>query len=100
MSNDLISKSKLFEDLNNNKIPFNEPINIIIKNQPAVNQWIDVNDRLPKEDSKEVLICFPWGTVGIGWRFNGHWTCECYNCDDSDVIAWMPLPEPYKKEVE
>ena len=55
---------------------------------------------MPEESAEGVLICSPWGTVGIGWRFNGHWTCECYNCDDSDVIAWMPLPEPYKKEVE
>ena len=61
-----------------------------------MSEWIDVNDRLP-EDNREVLICSPWQTIDIGCRYNGEWSCENYNCEDGDVVAWMPLPEPYKK---
>lgn len=99
MDNDLISKSKLFEDLNNNNIPVNADINEIIRNQPTVNQWIDVEDKLP-EYSENVLICPRWGTIDIGWYCNDGWTSEYITYDDEDIIAWMPLPEPYKKEVE
>lgn len=58
-------------------------------------QWIDVNDRLP-EDDRDVLIYLPWQNIDVGWRYDGEWSCN-YNCQDADVVAWMPLPEPYKK---
>ena len=99
MNNDLISKSKLFKDLENYNIPFNEAINSVIYYQPTVNQWIDVNDRLP-EDSEDVLICSQWGTIDIGWYCKGEWVSEHITYDYDNIIAWMPLPEPYKKEVE
>ena len=60
-----------------------------------MNKWIDVNDRLPEND-REVLIYSLWQTIDIGWYNNGEWGCENYNCKDGDVVAWMPLPEPYK----
>ena len=61
-----------------------------------MSNWIDVNDRLPEND-REVLIYSLWQTIDIGWYYNGEWSCENYNCEDGDVVAWMPLPEPYKK---
>ena len=60
-----------------------------------MNKWIDVNDRLPEND-REVLIYSLWQTIDIGWYHSGEWGCENYNCEDGDVVAWMPLPEPYK----
>lgn len=56
--------------------------------------------RMP-EDGQEVLITTTWGDVcidtwayddGCGW-FEDHE-------DLDDVIAWMPLPKPYKEEGE
>lgn len=63
-------------------------------------KWVPVSERLP-EDEIDVLICNANGDIEIsrgsystelknefiwytsGWRFG-------------KVIAWMPLPEPYK----
>lgn len=92
MSNDLISRSELFEDLNNNKIPVNVDINEIIRNQPTVNQWIDVNDRLPEKDT-EVLVCFDDGFIAIVFFGEDFDLGVCIG----ELIAWMPLPKPYKK---
>lgn len=54
--------------------------------------------RLP-DDGEEVLVTTWAGNVALDsfCRDDG-----CYfenNCDEDDVIAWMPKPEPYKKEV-
>lgn len=53
------------------------------------------------DDDQEVLVTTRWGDVCID-TWHGDVDC-CYfedNCDDDDVIAWMPLPEGYKKEGE
>lgn len=52
-------------------------------------------------DGQEVLVTTQWGTVCID-TWHRDVDC-CYfenNSDDDDVIAWMPLPEGYKKEVQ
>jgi hypothetical protein len=46
------------------------------------------------------LITDKWGNVETDtfYRDDG-----CYfedNCGEDDVVAWMPLPEPYKAESE
>ena len=74
-------------------------------------EWIPVSERLPKED-KEVLIFtkdkeinkayhtlkewsdtqwewFVFGTLGYSLTYS-----------DNEVLAWQPLPEPYKGESE
>lgn len=53
------------------------------------------------DDDQEVLVTTRWGEVCIDiW----HRDVDCCyfedHCDDYDVVAWMPLPEPYKKEGE
>ena len=65
--------------------------------------WIPVSERLPKEyadvicctDAEEVFIASYLGKLDDG--------TECFDDDngmmcEGDVIAWMPLPEPYKGE--
>lgn len=52
------------------------------------------------DDEKEVLVTTRLGDVCVD-TWHRDVDC-CYfedNCDDDDVIAWMPLPEGYKKEV-
>ena len=57
--------------------------------------WIPCSERLPKENT-EVLISLEWG-IDIGEYRNGDWHSEWINhYDDDDVLAWMPLPKPWK----
>lgn len=57
--------------------------------------WIPCSERLPKENT-EVLMSLEWG-IDIGEYRNGDWHSEWINYyDDGDVLAWMPLPEPWK----
>lgn len=69
-------------------------------------KWIPVSERLPKY-GKEVLTCSNDGFIEIQsiendvWDEYNYW--ENQNGDRSDfdeVIAWQPLPEPYKAESE
>ena len=72
-------------------------------------EWIPVSERLPKIDAENgwkasdtVLVCLVDGMMHMGfycedkkWRF-----CESGEAKESfwkDVIAWMPLPKPYKE---
>lgn len=53
------------------------------------------------EDGETVLITDRLGNVEVDTFINDCDGCyfEC-NCDMEDVKAWMPLPQPYKQEVE
>lgn len=58
-------------------------------------EWIPCSERLP-EDDREVLVQLAW-RIEIGWHLNGIWKSEYVNeYDDEDVLAWMPLPKPWK----
>lgn len=62
--------------------------------------WIPVSERLP-EDSNYYFCCDKDGYMIIG-RIS-KWSKEwCFDDDevDMDVVAWMPLPQPYKAESE
>ena len=58
-----------------------------------VPHWIQCSERFP---SDYVLFCDLDGDVYYGHRMDNKWWAE--GCDDriKNVIAWMPLPEPYK----
>lgn len=79
----------------------NEPINAITNlllatmlSEREVTQrnkdWVPCSERLPEEE-RDVLVCFKHGDISIDNRVAGQW--ERYW--DNDIIAWMPLPEPY-----
>lgn len=58
-------------------------------------EWIPCSERLPK-DNREVLISLEWG-IDIGTYERGEWRSEWINhYDDDNVLAWMPLPKPWK----
>lgn len=99
----------------------------IIKNAPTIEaepvkhgRWIPVSERLPEEDT-EVLISYrykegegdtshvdiditTYGQMYFGGNKvgnNKHWRAPFeYFYSNYEVIAWMPLPEPYAEEGE
>jgi hypothetical protein len=99
---------------------------ITLAGLPSAQQWIPCSERLPKE-CEEVLITWtntnpesyyadikgvPF--TGSGLYFRGRWFWYSVSCKDYlqeygysigdevdadiKIIAWMPLPEPYKEE--
>ena len=65
-------------------------------------RWIPVEERLPEEDER-VILCTRYGNVKEGTyteRYGyamrkGFFTEDCFE-ELCDVVAWMPLPRPYK----
>ena len=71
-----------------------EPLRHLCYGRPQ-GEWIPCSERLPKENT-EVLMSLEWG-IDIGEYRNGDWHSEWINhYDDGNVLAWMPLPQPYK----
>lgn len=60
--------------------------------------WIPVEKCLP-EEIKEVLIFTEYGFMYIGIYYKGIWRKSFPILDIvTDVVAWRPLPEPYRPE--
>lgn len=65
----------------------------IIANQPKVDEWTPVSE-LPKEDGK-YIVCTKKGSVYCAKYTNDY---EYFHTDSyTHIIAWQPLPEPYKQ---
>lgn len=85
--------------------------------------WILCSEQLPeerdsifakwKDTNKWTSLMFEKisGTVIVTIKYNngekrvapahtvdGKWKCDVLLCNDGKIIAWMPLPEPYKGE--
>ena len=60
-------------------------------------QWIPCSERLPTTKDDYIITVkdksLTW-TDYVEWSADYHW----WGYDDDMVIAWMPLPEPYKGE--
>ena len=65
-------------------------------------QWVPCSERLPKDDDWQIVTILdergdtPYRYSDFGWYLN---RAECWIIDAeqrTDVIAWIPLPSPYK----
>lgn len=74
-----------------------------LEQDEKANGWIPVSERLP-EKNKDVITTVKYsGFMGMYGRWlktafidgYGEWNGECIG---GEVIAWMPLPEPYKED--
>lgn len=80
----------------------------IIDEQPTIEpeqRWIPVTERLPDKMGDYLVTLWDDGRTWVEialWNetFGGRWQAVLYNdvdySDISNVIAWMPLPEPYQ----
>ena len=60
--------------------------------------WIPAEERLP-ERGKTVLVCQRGGAIDVAWHDGYRWKTGFSHADwIRDVIAWRPLPEPYRPE--
>ena len=73
-----------------------------IQKLPSAQRWIPVSESLP-EEGKQVLVCDDGGFIYTAegeTRSDGEW--QWYESAEyrpvDDVMAWMPLPEPWKGE--
>ena len=68
--------------------------------QKVTSEWIPVSDRLP-EEYESVLLSTNFGDVLVGFLTSSkQWAVESvgYPYAEYKVLAWMPLPEPYKEQ--
>lgn len=83
----------------------------VIEEKQLNNGWIPVSERLPQlPDGKSFIfvnatVLAPSGlrnTMQMTWELKRGKPTWCYlgRTSDWNVIAWQPLPEPYKEEEE
>ena len=118
LCNDSISRKEVLQMIDNIReaggfIGFNTYSEAFdqVNNMSSVPRWIPVSERLPQEHicddgyhepSDYVLVYMESGLMHVSrwWsRFDERWVDLKYPTTD-EVIAWMPLPEPYKAESE
>ncbi len=74
-----------------------------IRKQPKIGGWIPCSERMPK---KEVPVLCQWHKRNeldtevyysiLHVDDDGKWVAD-YGMPNGEVVAWMPLPEPYKE---
>ena len=71
----------------------------LVGSMPSAQRWIPCNDRLPEGDTR--VLCCTLNKKGVPNIVLGYYIPEsgCWACGmNSNVVAWMPLPEPYEEE--
>ena len=96
----------------NNNIPITELYDILEQIPPVepVRKWIPVSERLPNIEEHHVsepcIVYCENGAYGFAELQENIFGQVGWNCERDDeyhealgeVLAWMPLPEPYREE--
>lgn len=97
---DLISRRALCEYALNQKDKSITPNDIM--RFPSAQQWIPVTERLPEEKTRVLATVLTQRRELIvisGEYIMGAFCCDngfCWMADGEEVVAWMPLPQPYE----
>lgn len=81
---------------------------IVFEEIPAPFKWIPVSERLPEDDYAVLVYEANHNNNFLAIYEDGRWksfdpTYKATYFDETiywHIIAWMPLPEPYKEEQE
>ena len=78
-----------------------------VKELPAVNRWISVEDALPEENEYVLALVkrAHKSRVILSVLINGAWKIGVNDCSDGfnavgKITYWMPVPEPPESEVQ
>ena len=100
----MIDEKKLIEDLipilnENDDMFLAGRIIGTIDRQPQVGGWIPVSERLPKEYETVIGVTdLNYYCIAVYCKQHGFRSMDVGV--ESDIIAWQPLPEPYKESEE
>lgn len=78
----------------NRKVTIGE-VRRIIESIPTLtqpNEWVSVDEKLPKEKQRVIVRCERVGT-SVGWILWGNWMADI-GPDAGKITHWMPLPAP------
>lgn len=85
--------------LDNNDITIGEYEKMIKPLVAEVARWIPCNERVPEEEQRvlcQTVTKKGTANIVIGYHANERWCCGM----NSNVVAWMSLPEPYGREAD
>ena len=105
---DLISKAKVLETYSElywfdsdcevvSKAEVDKIYELLQSLPSAEPQWIPVSERLPKEYA-QYLAYFKNGECYVYWLEDSDWSRSIIELEE--IVAWMPLPEPYREDGE
>ena len=62
--------------------------------------WIPVEERVPEDEQEHVLACRRDGSIDTARYspYSDRWYVGSMCSVSLDIIAWRPLPEPYRPE--
>ena len=98
---------EILEEINENTISLFSGVNMIsakkvekILRKHMNDGWIPVEERLPEAEQEHVLACRRDGSIDTARYspYSDRWYVGSMCSVSLDVIAWRPLPEPYRPE--
>ena len=99
---DAISRQSMLDYIKylHGEMPEEEFVKALPSVTPACKKerWIPCSERLPKDDD-DVIITTGF-EIYVGWFDADDHTWRLRNDYITSIVAWMPLPEPYKAESE
>ena len=97
---DLISRQAVLDEMDKRHAEGDSITKGFIKALPSVEikgEWIPVSERLP-EGRTTVLACDRMHDIFVAWFEDNNWTSsDKVFVKGCPILAWQPLPEPYKE---
>ena len=76
---------------------FDKANQIILDALSAEAEWIPCSERLPEEYA-QYLVCLKSGECYVYWLKDSDWARGM--AEKEGILAWMPLPKPYREDGE